>query len=395
LYAARGSLLGIHGINPYYSPPSILDGNPLLSMVYPGWLDRTQPYGPLWSVFSGEIMRLGSFAPSAAVLRYQLAGFLGSLLCLFCLFRLLDCQPEGERRTNLLLYALNPLLLLEFVNNAHNDVWLSVFGLAALLGARRMNPVLTLPLLTMAALIKYAYLVVIPAAILALYRQMNRRVFIESLLISAAAVFFVVGPFYENAGFFNGLLQVSGLDPLYSAFFGLPVVTAGLLQEFAGAAILSFEAALWIGRGLFVVTAIWILRYSRLRLALQAEFLLTGLAVLFSAVLLPWYLTWWIPLCALNGAPRRCFFWTAVGMFSYSLSYRTALSLLIGLSLIGAVSAIMRYFKKDRPVKSMGSSPLFGQSDSLPLDPRTGPALPHNHHSTEERTRFPLKVGRR
>jgi hypothetical protein len=140
-YAMYGRLAAVHGLDPYVVTPDAVPSDPLLTWV--GWPQLVTPYGPLWTDISSVLASLtAGLAPAgqAYVYRLLMNGVqLANVGLLWRLSGLLHCNWH-TRLSGLVLFAWNPLVLLETAGNAHND---TVMALLVLLGL--------LPLATLAA----------------------------------------------------------------------------------------------------------------------------------------------------------------------------------------------------------------------------------------------------
>jgi len=128
-YIARGRITGIHGGNPYVRPSGDYAFDPF--MGYAAWQWATSPYGPLWETLVGILARLAGnrLLPNLLVFKgLALAGYVASVLLIAAILR--RTAPE-RALAGTLLFAWNPLVILELLSNAHNDALV----VALLLGA--------------------------------------------------------------------------------------------------------------------------------------------------------------------------------------------------------------------------------------------------------------------
>jgi hypothetical protein len=173
-YALYGRLGGVYGLNPYVSPPSAVAADPFVAWLG-GGPDRASLYGPLWTDLSAGLARLAAEVdPLVHVLIYKFLGSIVVLVSMVLLWRLLPLfgSHGAKRSVGILLFAWNPLVLLELVGSGHNDGFMLMLVLGGLLAlaspGRRLvcAPLAALLLFTLAALVKYvpAILVVLTAA---------------------------------------------------------------------------------------------------------------------------------------------------------------------------------------------------------------------------------------
>lgn len=136
-YAAYGRLAAI-GQDPYTTPPSTLTGA-YAAAAEPPWRTTTSVYGPIATGEQWVAAKLagdGPHAPGRAVFILGLINALAFIVAAALLYLL--AEGEAGRRRAALLFAANPLLLLEGVAGAHVDVLLTalVVGGLALLARR-------------------------------------------------------------------------------------------------------------------------------------------------------------------------------------------------------------------------------------------------------------------
>ena len=73
----------------------------------------------------------------------------------------------------MLLYGLNPLILIELLSNVHNDIYLILFLLLALYFlVRKKNILLTTVFLAFSMAIKFSTILIVPFILLYCFRKM-------------------------------------------------------------------------------------------------------------------------------------------------------------------------------------------------------------------------------
>ncbi len=132
IYAIRSRGWALYGLSPLATPPELLPtADPWLGLAGE-WVDAPSPYGPLW-----EILSLGGFYASNGWFLGQLfvlkiSAGLAYLGCVWLVYKILiDLRPTWAV-VGTLAFAWNPLALFESVQNAHNDIVMVFFFLAAL-----------------------------------------------------------------------------------------------------------------------------------------------------------------------------------------------------------------------------------------------------------------------
>lgn len=143
-YGTSGRLLTIYHANPFFVLPSAYPFDPLLAANE--WPHSATAYGPLWNVLSAVLAPLVGDDPLRSNLVYRVVAYLfqlANIALLIALVRQLPARQRAWQERGLLLYAWNPLVVIE-VAGGHNDVaMLTCLLLGLYLAARgRRGPAL-------------------------------------------------------------------------------------------------------------------------------------------------------------------------------------------------------------------------------------------------------------
>lgn len=139
-YASAGRLLGSHGANPFFVVPSAYPRDPVLAANE--WPISTTAYGPLWTLLSLALNPLVAGDPLRANFIYRVVALLAELANIALVAALVTQLPSrfgAWRARGLLLYAWNPLVVIE-VAAGHNDVLMLTFLLLGVLLLARGRP---------------------------------------------------------------------------------------------------------------------------------------------------------------------------------------------------------------------------------------------------------------
>jgi hypothetical protein len=168
VYASYSRILSVYHANPYFVPLAAYPKDPLYHLNY--WARTIAAYGPVWldtCAFWGLIV---GPQPLAYVLAFRLFALACHLINIWLVITILRTMEHSPRTITLgaLLYAWNPLVLLESSLGGHNDVFMVTFILSGILLAIRADrkESLTTPqgylppiiAFTLAALIKFTAL---------------------------------------------------------------------------------------------------------------------------------------------------------------------------------------------------------------------------------------------
>ena len=131
LYHLYGRTIETYHANPILTPPAAFTLDPHLQLVY--WKDLPSSYGPLWLMLSSALSRLAGDSINAAVLVYRLAALALHLSTAAAVWYAVRGRRGAAAAT--IFYAWNPLVILEIVANAHNDVMVALFAVAVVAAA--------------------------------------------------------------------------------------------------------------------------------------------------------------------------------------------------------------------------------------------------------------------
>lgn len=133
LYNLYGRTIAEYGANPIVSAPDAFPQDPHFRWVH--WKDLPASYGPLWLMLSAPVSALAGDAISAVVVLYRTAALALHLLVAASIWYVLGRHHRREAVVGTLFYAWNPLVLIEVVGNAHNDVLVGLFAVLVVAAA--------------------------------------------------------------------------------------------------------------------------------------------------------------------------------------------------------------------------------------------------------------------
>lgn len=232
VYASYSRLLAQYHANPYFVPLTAFPHDPYVALNY--WSGAVSAYGPLWLGVCWLVGLLVGPQVAAYVLAFRLFALAIHLLNIWLVTRTLPSLGASPRAITLgaLLYAWNPLVVLESGFGGHNDVFMLTFillGIYCIARAQQRNTFTSprgyLPptiAFTLAVLVKFTALPVIALFL----------VFLACNTLRANAT--------TNAG-----AKVQGTLQWNKTIIAL--IIAGAM---AGALVLAFYGPFWIGHSL-------------------------------------------------------------------------------------------------------------------------------------------------
>jgi len=127
VYASYSRLLAVYHANPYFVPLTAFPHDPYVPLNY--WSGAVSAYGPLWLGICWLVGLLVGPQVAGYVLAFRLFALAVHLLNIWLVTRTLRAMGASPRTITLgaLLYAWNPLVLLESSLGGHNDVFMLTF----------------------------------------------------------------------------------------------------------------------------------------------------------------------------------------------------------------------------------------------------------------------------
>lgn len=313
-YAFYGRISAIYQANPYVRTPVEFSGDALWVFVGPKWVDTPAVYGPLWTTISSVVARSFSSVSEQVAAYRMIAAAAGTATLLVIAATARRLWPSRTAFA-VVAFGANPVVLFHSVASGHNDllVALSVASAFALLVRRHGLPAVAV--LALGALIKAT--VVIPLALVVVWLIVRRRpgdraryalkaIGLAAVIASAFAL-----PYLSSDDPTLGMAALAGhegwLAPASFARRALDMISFGTL---GGLAKYVFAAVLVVS--LVVVGRMTAREASDddPRTAGAAMGWSLVLLMLLGPLLLPWYVTWALPLAwLLPQAPRA----TAIG----------------------------------------------------------------------------------
>ena len=320
-YVFDGRILAIYGQNPFVQVPAEFPRDPFYNLI--DWKTTVNAHGPIWRVAEAGAALAGGERCHDAILAMKVwpaLAYLGTTAALFAMLR--AWQPE-RAIWGTMVYAWNPLVSLEALQNGHNDVVAALPMLLAVWLVLRGQARWAFPMLAVAALVKPLALALGPLLLVAALRQGgSRREAVWGIGHGAGLVVLAYLPFWAGLATLQGLARGHVFTTSPATVFLGSLEGAGLAPDHA---MLIASAA---ATGLFLVGFVALLRavWSG-----RLPFVPAALGVLFLYLLVgaqafhPWYLLWLAPLAALvaEGPPRALgVAFTLLGPLVYLFQHR-------------------------------------------------------------------------
>ncbi len=317
-YVTVGQLQAAYDLDPYVHTASDVpdwSADPLLSGT---WKDMPCTYGFLFASLTEGVVRLGGGDLRRSLLLFKLLGVLALVLCAWLTLDTMRRHEIPGRGLALFTLLWSPYVLLHFVSNAHNDVWMALCLLVAFRCALDGRWLTLVPALVMGALFKHLALVLLPFAWVLLVRRHGWRHAALSTLLGCGLAALAALPYAGQWGEVRWEKIGTTLTTPWNSFQAVLTYSYGRLAEavpvLEGSAT-AVTTAVRMAFGLaFLLFVGWRgLGALRKRDYAGPDFVSDGLIVLFvllciaSAAWHPWYLGMFLPAIFLlpRGHPVR------------------------------------------------------------------------------------------
>ena len=313
-------VLDSYGINPYLFVPASfnqMNGGPLPGFMLElkanmNSLPYFSPYPPVLQAMFLVSVKLGGFHLAANIIVLRIMGLLAEVGIIFIAVKLMDHFKLPRNRV--LLYALNPLVIIELTGNLHGEVVMIFLLLLSLFFLVTERSFLSAIVLGLAIATKLLPLIFLPAIFSFIgIRRGIRYSLIVALTVTASFLPFV------NAVFVQHIAESVGY---YFQKFEFNASIYYVLR-WIGYTISGYNLIYFIGKLLPVIVFVLIMRMAFLKKittsAMLFEKLLFTLLIyyLFSLIVHPWYITVLATLSIFT-VYRFALVWSALVMLSYS-----------------------------------------------------------------------------
>jgi alpha-1,6-mannosyltransferase len=299
-YAYYGRIAATHHANPYVATPSDFPHDLLAPYIGPRWVDTPAVYGPLFTLVSSLVVRVFT-SVGAMVVAFRAMAVAASLGTIAIVARLVHRVRPTREAFAVAILGLNPVVLFQSVGSGHNDllVALSIAGALALVFAKR--DLLATAVLALGTLVKATagipLLLLVVAVVARRERGARGRTLLAHLAVAGGIGLAFSLPFLQRKDPSLGMLELARhegwLAPSRLFHRVLDAVSGGTLGVVARVAFpLALLAAVFL-------VARWLAGRGR-EVTPEAQGAAWGWGLLFlmllGPVLLPWYVTWTLPL---------------------------------------------------------------------------------------------------
>jgi len=326
IYAVRSRLLTTYGENPNAAMPvTYWDSDPYMRYASQEWADNLSPYGPLWNQLAAPVTWLGGDSIGAAVIGFKLLSVASAITIAWLVYAVVRDRHPAWALPAALLWLWNPLVLWDGIGNAHNDVTLMVPVVAALWAWQKRLDHWVIPFLLASVLIKYVTLILLPLAVVAIWRRnpgIQERV--AGILWTASGSLFLIAvglyPFYDLGAIVTSAREQGSRVAASPAWTVMASLQEWTNVEVTAETIVNVAYAMAA-----IVIAGWMIacwrdpeRFPRAAFEVMFAFMLIA-----STNQRAWYVIWLVPLAAIlvpDRSWRRALLWSITAMVGHALT---------------------------------------------------------------------------
>ncbi len=317
-YIIYGRIAALYGENPAISAPIAYAHDAFFPYLI-AWQSTPSVYGPVWTLFSHGltlVVERAGGVPWLYLLAYKLVALAAHLVNTLLIWWIMRAWKPEQQVYAALLYAWNPVALIEFVGSAHNDVLMISLILLAVLCTQHGYWRSAIVVLLAAVLVKWIAVVLLPLwAIYWLRRQMTwpGRLLLAGqaaaiVIVGATLLYMPYGQVLQSIGaplqLQSGMQAENSLGALAIRGGQEALVRLGVASARDPAWRSAAEVAVaWCSKGLILLAGLVALyvvwRRPAFERLLQAGCWLLLALLLIAPIFRVWYVTWPLALVAL------------------------------------------------------------------------------------------------
>lgn len=201
-----------YGENPYYTTVKDLQDQGINDEILNNtgyWKNTTSVYGPIWNSIAKLLVSFSFGNVTIALFVFKIASLLIHVLNSYLIYKITKSNKY------MLLYGLNPLVLIELLSNVHNDIYLILFiVLAFYFLIRKRNIYFTIVFLALSIATKYSTVLIVPFILLYYFRKYSIPKRILYCMLSGISIIAIVVilylPYCRDISIFTNMLVQDG-----------------------------------------------------------------------------------------------------------------------------------------------------------------------------------------
>ena len=144
-YMGIGRINSEYGQNPYYvsiddyvqneKTRDLSNDTTLYKGYTNAWAGKTVVYGPIWTMICGIVTKITFGNADICLLMFKLVNLIVHILNCYFIYKI------SKKKLFVLLYGLNPFIIIESMVNVHNDIFMVFFIILALIKKKRYRTI--------------------------------------------------------------------------------------------------------------------------------------------------------------------------------------------------------------------------------------------------------------
>lgn len=191
-YIFDARIVSVYHLNPYFYKATDFASDPMLNFMR--WTQRTYPYGPSWLILTVPLTFIGMNYFLSTFFLFKILMTLSFLGSCYLIYKISERIFPENKLFNVVFFAFNPLVLIECLVSAHNDIPMIFFLLLAIYLFLLKKKVLSWVSNLFSIGVKFSTGILLPLFILAEFmertgRKINwEKFFIASVILSLSTV---------------------------------------------------------------------------------------------------------------------------------------------------------------------------------------------------------------
>lgn len=170
-YMFDARIITLYHENPYIHKALDYPQDPWINFMR--WTHRVYPYGPVWLILTVPLSYLGFGVVIPTLLLFKSLAVIFYLIAVRCVVSIMKIVQMKKATLGILAFALNPLVVIESLVSAHNDIVMMALGLASLLLLLKKRWIWAIVVLSLSIGIKFATVFILPVYILVIVGQLR------------------------------------------------------------------------------------------------------------------------------------------------------------------------------------------------------------------------------
>ena len=173
-YIMDAKMVTFYGKNPYTHKALDFPGDPMLGFMH--WTHRYYPYGPLWLLVTIPLSFLGFQKLLPTMILFKGLAIASYLVCSFFVYKILEKTSPNDKFLGLTIFSFNPLVVIESLVSAHNDVLMMALVLVAFWFLLKKKYLTAWFFLFFSGGIKFVTFSLIPVFVLIIWNQRRKTI---------------------------------------------------------------------------------------------------------------------------------------------------------------------------------------------------------------------------